>query len=34
MEILDEYGVELIHMPLTHIKSYIARLADSHELPG
>jgi dCMP deaminase len=34
MEILDEYGVELIHMPLIHIKSYIARLADSHELPG
>jgi len=32
MDILQEYGVELVHMPLTHIKSYIARLTDSHEL--
>ena len=31
IEILDEYGIELIHLPLEHIKSYLNRLHDSHE---
>lgn len=31
IEILDEYGVELVHLPLSHISSYINRMTDIHE---
>lgn len=31
IEILDEYGIEIIHLPISHIESYISRMTDSHE---
>jgi dCMP deaminase len=34
MEILRDYGVELVYMPLAQVSTYITRLPDCYELPG
>jgi dCMP deaminase len=34
IDILREYGVELVYMPLAQISTYITRLPDCYELPG
>lgn len=31
IDILDEYGVEIIYLPLKDVRSYINRMIDSHE---